>query len=99
MEKLGLKYRYIMIKDLDNLYKNYVENKFHKISALVISFIITGLFYIFIHQFIRSDFNYEWLLFILTIISIFIFWLFFKFKYPKNNKNKNGLILSFYTKM
>ena len=87
-----------MIKDLDNLYKNYVENKFHKISALVISFIITGLFYIFIHQFIRSDFNYEWLLFILTIISIFIFWLFFKFKYPKNNKNKNGLILSFYTK-
>lgn len=84
-------------KDLENIYKNYIENKFHNFSALIASWVVVGLFFVLLHKLIKDEFDYEWLLMFFVETVIFVKWLFFKYKYPKNNGKKNGLILSFYS--
>jgi len=85
------------IAELDNIYKKYVENRFHKLSSFLISLILIILFFIFIHPLIKDDFDYEWYVLLLLIVSFIIYWLFFKFKYPKNKKNKIGIVFAIYS--
>lgn len=83
---------------IENLYKNYVENKFHKLSALLICFFMVGIFLAFLHNYVGDYYNHEWHILFVADIIIFIYWLIFKYFYPKNNKKKVGLVISLYSK-
>ncbi|MFC1622750.1 hypothetical protein ACFL1Y_02035, partial [Patescibacteria group bacterium] len=86
------------LEELINLYKNYIENKFHKFSALLISFLIVGLLFIVVHPFIKDDIHFEWISFLVFELFVFSYWLYYKFKYPKNSKKKKqtGLVISLF---
>jgi hypothetical protein len=82
--------------DINSLYKNYIENKFHKFSALLIAVFIIILLFIFIHPRIKEDFDYEYLCLFFAVLFVIIYWFIFKFKIPKNKKNKIGIIIAIY---
>src|SRR3989339_350665 len=81
---------------LDYIYRNYVENKFHKVPGLFFSLIILVLSFIFIHQFIRNDFDYEWLFLIIFILGTMVSWFFYRFYLPKNKDGKLGVVIAIY---
>lgn len=81
---------------LQNLYTNYVENKFHKFTGLLVSISIVGLFLIFLHQYINEFFNYEWILFVLAELVIMCCWLFYKYYLPRNKFNKFGIVVGIF---
>jgi tetratricopeptide (TPR) repeat protein len=84
------------IKDIEGIYRNYVENKFHKVSGLFFSLIIFVLSFVILHQFIKDDFDYEWLCLLLVSLAVFGYWLYFRFYLERNKKNKLGVVVAIY---
>jgi tetratricopeptide (TPR) repeat protein len=87
---------------LKNLFDNYVINKFHKLSALVVCLFISFWLLLSVHVVIKSDFNYEWYLYGAIFLIIIVAWLFFRYKWPyqknkvdrKTGKKKTGLVIA-----
>lgn len=85
------------LKDWKEIYENDIENNFHAVKALILSFIILTFLFLYIHSVIRNDFNYEWYLYIFLYFTLFIFWLYYRFYFPKNKKGKTGLVVAIYS--
>lgn len=88
-----------MLETLNNLFKNYVINKFHKPLALMVTFFIASCFILFIHNSIREDFHYEKYFYSGIFIFIVLFWVTFKYflPYRKNKTKKTGLVVAIFS--
>jgi hypothetical protein len=79
-------------------WKTYLKNKFHLVSSLFVIEFLTLCLFFFIHSNIGDIFRYEKIFFLIVSLLIAIYWLWYKYVYPKNRTKKTGVIICIYAR-
>jgi len=85
-----------ILEDIYNRAITLIEYSFHKLYGLLASYFVLLIILLYIHSQIKTDFDYEWYAYAILYLILTIYWIFFRFKYPKNKKNKTGLVVAIY---
>lgn len=73
-------------------------DKPHTWQGLLATYFFVGMIFLAAHPIIKDDFNYETVVFLSMLPAIMIVWLFYKYRYPRNNKKQTGIVVALHAK-
>lgn len=80
-------------------WRAYISSQFDKFSTYLVACVLLFLIvFIPVHVAFKDDFDYEWLTFIISYLTLSAYWLWFKYKYPRNKNARTGLVIAVYAK-